>query len=123
MLKTTGNKFCNANCKPPPPASLYKKKYKVSFLLNNSLNFPSLEDNFDSINSLKNNNPRVYKRVAPIVNENRTKKVPNHFPNINPPAKAISVPTPKSNTQIIEKKKKINETIKIFCSLNLINIF
>jgi hypothetical protein len=98
-------------------------KYKVSFLLNNSLNFPSLEDNFDSINSLKNNNPRMYKRVAPIVNENRTKKVPNHFPNINPPAKAISEPTPKSNTQIIEKKKKINETIKIFCSLNLINIF
>ena len=98
-------------------------KYKVSFLLNNSLNFPSLDDNFDSINSLKNNNPKAYKEVAPIVNENRTKKVPSHLPNINPPARAIGEPNPKSNTQIIEKKKKINETIKILCSLNLINVF
>jgi len=98
-------------------------KYKVSFLLNDSLNFPSLDDNFDSINSLKNNNPKAYKEVAPIVNENRTKKVPSHLPNINQPAKEISEPTPKSSTKIIEKKKKINETMKIFCSLNLINIF
>src|SRR6056300_290556 len=123
MLKTTGSKFCNANGKPPPPASLYKMKYKVSFLLNNSLNFPSLNDNFDSINSLKNNNPKAYKEVAPIVNENRTKKVPSHLPNINPTARAIGEPNPKSKTQIIEKKKKINETIKILCSLNLINVF
>ena len=123
MLKITGSKFCNGNGKPPPPDNLYKMKYKVSFLLNKSLNFPSLEDNFDSINSLKNNNPKVYKRVAPIVNENRTKKVPSHLPNINPPAKEISEPTPKSSTHIIEKKKKINETMKIFCSLNLINVF
>ena len=54
--------------------------------------------------------------VAPIVSENVTIKVPNHFPKIKPPNKKIGLPNPNRRTQIIVKKmnKKIVRK-KLFC--------
>ncbi len=52
-----------------------------------------------------------------------TRRAPNHFPKINPPAIATIEPKPRSNTQMTEKRKKATETKKVFCSLNPANIF
>ena len=49
-----------------------------------------------------------YKKVAPILKPNTTRIVPNHFPKINPPIRAIGDPNPKNgNTHKIVKIKKI----------------
>ena len=49
----------------------------------------------------------IYKKVAPILNPKTIIAVPNHFPKINPPNKAIGAPNPKKgNTHKITKKRK-----------------
>ena len=58
---------------------------------------------------------KIYNKVAPMVNPTIAKKNPIHLPNIKPPSKAIGLPKPKRNTQIIVKNIKIKDiNIKLF---------
>ena len=88
---------------PPPTKRKNVKKYKISFLLKNSLSLENFGASLSSIKSLKKLPARIYKSVAPILVEKRTINIPHHFPNINPPNKRSGDAKPKKRTHTIEK--------------------
>ena len=53
----------------------------------------------------------MYKKVAPILKPKTTTMVPNHFPKIKPPRRAIGDANPKNgNTHNIVEIRKIVKT-------------
>ena len=107
MLNKIGIIFCIAYGAPPPPINLQLIKYRMSFLLKNSFNLKNFGANLTFIVSLKKKPTKIYKKVAPKVVDVSTINIPHHFPKTNPENTKSGIAKPKSNTQIMQKMKKL----------------